>query len=176
MCDIPNQKALGYKTVDEQEHVYQKQNKVTFNKYGNLQIKTPLVTAHTNTHTCIQVHNTFTFISIVIIKTVINKKVNCLMYQVSHNMNWDNPIIFIDSRILVCFSETSSYTRSCKNTLHFAIIMDHSCRDHEAVGMAHENDFTQNQPKFPQATMGQHLINSKCCNKFFKKLFKGIFY
>ena len=120
--------------------------------------------AHAHTHTCIQVHNTFTFISIVIIKTVINKKINCLMYQVSHNINWDNPIIFIDSRILVCFSETSSYTTSCNTYL--AIIMDHSSRDHEAVGMAHENDFTQNQPKFPQTTMGQHLINLKCCKEF----------
>ena len=44
--------------------------------------------------------------------------------------------------------------------------MDHSSRDHEVVGVAHENDFTQNQPKFPQTTMGQRLINLKCCKEF----------
>ena len=49
-----------------------------------------------------------TFNNMVMIMIVTKRNKNCLRYQVSHSIQLDNPIIFIDSRILVCFSETNS--------------------------------------------------------------------
>ena len=52
-------------------------------------------------------HNTFSITLMITIE--MNRKTNCLMYQVDHSTHWLRPIMNIDSRMRVSFSSTSSY-------------------------------------------------------------------
>ena len=52
-------------------------------------------------------HNTFSITLMITME--MNRKTNCLMYQVDHNTHWLRPIMNIDSRMRVSFSSTSSY-------------------------------------------------------------------
>jgi len=61
--------------------------------------------------------NFHTLTSIAITIAVINKNKNCFRYHVSHKIQPDSPIIFIDSFSLVSFSKTSSYIGRCELVL-----------------------------------------------------------
>ena len=74
---------------------------------------------HAHTHTYMHTHKLYIIInthntlsSTAMMMTEINKKMNCLRYQVDHSTHWLRPIMSIDSRIRVSFSRTSSY-RGC---------------------------------------------------------------